>query len=330
MIITRTPFRVSFFGGGTDYRAWFSKNGGFVLGTTFQRYCYISCRPLPPFFEYKTRVVYSQTECVNDPTEIRHPAIRGCLTYLRMKDGLEIHHDGDLPARSGLGSSSAFTVGFLLSLHALRHRMPTKRDLADEAIKIEQEILKENVGIQDQILAAHGGMCAIRIDRNGDYEVSPVILSPDYVQTLEGHILLGFTGLTRNATDFAGAQIQRIQNGDSSMKEIHSMAHEALDLFASGADFSKIGALLHKSWQVKRSLANGITTRGMDDLYEAARNAGAYGGKLLGAGGGGFIMFIAPPDRHSQIKQALGEIKVWVPFKLDRAGAQVIFHTDEK
>jgi D-glycero-alpha-D-manno-heptose-7-phosphate kinase len=329
MIITRTPFRVSFFGGGTDYPAWFQKHGGLVVGTTFQRYCYISCRRLPPFFDHKTRVVYSQTEMVDDPNQIKHPAIRGCLTHLDIKDGLEIHHDGDLPARSGLGSSSSFTVGLLLSLHALRHQMPTKKMLADLAIKIEQDVLQENVGVQDQILAAFGGLQIIHILPNGQYEVRPVILPPDYLKSFEEHILIGFTGLTRNSTDFAKKYIESIQKGNSSMEEMHSIARQGVDALSGKADFSEIGRLIEEAWHIKRSNASGVSTQEIDDLYQIGRKVGAYGGKILGAGGGGFFMFIAPPKIHLKIKEALPKIKVWVPFKFDTSGAQVIFHTDE-
>jgi D-glycero-alpha-D-manno-heptose-7-phosphate kinase len=329
MIITRTPFRVSFFGGGTDYRPWFSQHGGLVVGTTIQRYCHIFCRRLPPFFEYKTRIVYSKIELVRKVSEILHPSIRGCLTHLKIDDGLEIHHDGDLPARAGLGSSSAFSVGFLLSLHALRHKMPTKRELANEAIEVEQNLLKENVGIQDQIWAAHGGFNAIQITRDGHYEIIPILLPPNYIDNLEQHVLLGFTGLTHLASELAGVQMKKIESGKSQMREIHSIAQTALDQFRANADISKIGELLDQSWRVKRSLADGITSSDIDAAYNAARKAGAYGGKVLGAGGGGFIMFMAPPDRHERIKEALRHIKVWVPYRIDRTGAQVIFHTDE-
>ncbi len=329
MIITRTPFRLSFFGGGTDYRAWFEENGGLVVGTTFRKYCYISCRPLPPFFEYQTRIVYSRTELVSKNQDVQHPAIRGCLQYLGVEDGLEIHHDGDLPARSGLGSSSSFTVGLLLGLHALRHQMPTKKSLADHAIQVEQQVLKENVGVQDQIFAAHGGMRVIHIQRDGDYIVEPLILPPDYTAALEDHVLLGFTGITRFATDLAGTQIEKIQSGKSCVSEIHGIAKEAVGLFQSRADLPKIGELLDRSWKLKRSIAPGVSNDSIDEIYEAAKKAGAYGGKILGAGGGGFIMFFAPPYRHEHIRKALSKIRVWVPFKVDNTGAQVIFHNDE-
>ena len=329
MIITRTPFRVSFFGGGTDYQAWYSQHGGLVIGTTFERYCYISCRRLPPFFDYKTRLVYSRTEHINHIEEIQHPAIRGCLQFLQIHDGLEIHHDGDLPAGSGIGSSSAFTVGFLLSLHTFRHESLTKHELADQAIKVEQDVLREHVGIQDQTLAAYGGLQAICIEQDGRYEVVPLILPIDYMQALEQHVLLGFTGISRHASDLAAAQIERIQSGNSAMNEVHSLAKEALELFHQKADFAKIGSLLNTNWQIKRSLADGMSNEKIDQIYEAGRKAGAYGGKLLGAGGGGFMMFLAPPECHQRIKDALPNLKVWVPFKLDRSGAQVMLHTEE-
>lgn len=329
MVITRTPFRVSFFGGGTDYPDWFQKHGGLIVGTTFQRYCYISCRNLPPFFNHKTRIVYSQTEEVNHPDEIRHPAIRGCLKALNISDGLEIHHDGDLPARSGLGSSSSFTVGFLLSLEAMRHRMPTKRNLADMAIKVEQELLKEHVGIQDQILASFGGFQMIHILPTGEYEVRPMILPPAYLRSFEDHILLGFTGLTRNSTQVAGRHIEAIRNGTTAMSEIHSLARQGIDAISGQQDFSEIGRLLQDGWHIKRGNADGVSNSDIDDIFNVAMKAGAYGGKLLGAGGGGFIMFLAPPKLHEKIKAALPKIRVWVPFKFDVTGSQVIFHTDE-
>lgn len=329
MIITRTPFRISFFGGGTDYQPWFSQHGGLVVGTTFQRFCYISCRLLPPFFEYKTRILYSRTETVNRNNQIQHPAIRGCLQFLGIEDGLEIHHDGDLPARSGLGSSSAFTVGFLLALHVQQHRMLTKRDLANKAIKVEQDVLKENVGIQDQILTSHGGMLAIQIDRSGSYETTPIVLSPDYRHAFEEHILLGFTGFTRDATKLSGIQMEGIREGKVDMSEIHSIAQEGWNFLMKQADFTELGKLLDDSWSLKRGLVSGITNSFVDELYKRAKKTGAYGGKLLGAGGGGFMMFLAPPSQHQRIKEALKEIKVWVPFKMNQSGAQVVFHTDE-
>ncbi|MFN0118245.1 MAG: kinase, partial [Elusimicrobiota bacterium] len=266
MIISRTPYRLSFFGGGTDYSAWSDKHGGLIIGSTFARYCYISCRFLPPFFEHKTRVVYSLIESVKNHTEIKHPAVRGCLSFLSFNQGLEIHHDGDLPARSGLGSSSSFTVGLLNALYGLRGEMRTKRHLADNAIFVEQKLLNEHVGIQDQILSSHGGLNIIEIGENSTYRVSPLILPFDYKLGLESHVLLGFTGLTRFASDIAGVQVKSIEKGETRMGEIHAIAKEALELFRSQADFRKIGDLLHKSWEIKRSLAKNVSNDDIDLL----------------------------------------------------------------
>lgn len=328
MIITRTPFRLSLFGGGTDYPAWYLQHSGLVIGTTFRRYCYLSCRVLPPFFDHKTRIVYSQIESVKEHSEIQHPAVRGCLQYLGVDQGLELHHDGDLPARSGLGSSSSFTVGLLLALHGLRHEMPTKRDLADEAITVEQRVLEEHVGIQDQILAAYGGFQVIEMGPETDYRVAPLVLPPEYQQALQVHILLGFTGMTRFASGVAEEQVRNIGSGQSRVGEILGIAREALRLLHKRAAFEQLGGLLHDGWQLKKSLGKGVSSPDIDAVYETAIRNGAYGGKLLGAGGGGFIMFLAPPERHQRIKDALPRLTVWVPVEFDTEGAQVIFHTD--
>ena len=328
MIITRTPFRLSFFGGGTDYPAWYVPNGGLVIGSTFARYCYISCRALPPFFAHKTRVVYSLIENVKDHGEIQHPAVRACLKYMNFENGLEIHHDGDLPAHSGLGSSSSFTVGLLLALHGLRHQMVTKQTLAAEAIKVEQGILEEHVGIQDQILAAHGGLNVIEMGPGQEYRVSPLVLPADYRRALQDHVLLGFTGITRFSSNVAKEQIQTISSGQSRMGEMKSLSQEALTLFRNQGDFRRIGELIDNCWALKRGNGKGVSNPQVDELYAAARRAGAYGGKLLGAGGGGFVMFFAPPEMHARIRESLPQLKVWVPFKFEHDGAQVIFHTD--
>ncbi len=332
MIITRTPFRLSFFGGGTDYPAWYLKNEGLVIASTFAQYCYISCRRLPPFFDYKTRVVYSKMESVSEHKDIEHPSVRGCLEYLQAADGLEIHHDADIPARSGIGSSSSFTVGLLLALHGLRYEMPTKEKLADEAIYVEQTLLQESVGIQDQILAANGGFRMIEMGPSvgsKGYRSMPLILPPEFLEYLRSHVLLGFTGLTRFASEIAKEQIKNMEKGESCVSDLLSITREALELFKKQSDLQHIGALLDQTWILKRSLAKGITSPEIDELYEVGRTAGAYGGKLLGAGGGGFIMFLAPPDRHQKIKEALKKIRVWVPFHFETDGAQVVFHNDE-
>jgi D-glycero-alpha-D-manno-heptose-7-phosphate kinase len=331
MIITKTPYRLSLFGGGTDYRPWFEKKGGLIIAAAMARYCYISIRKLPPFFEHKSRVVYSKIESVLDHQEFVHPSIRKCLEYLNFEQGVEIHHDGDLPAKSGIGSSSSFTVGLLNALHALSYEMKSVDQLAAEAIHVEQNLIKEDVGIQDQIMAAHGGLKILKMGPGTDYTVTPLILAPDYLRALEDHILLGFSGISRFSVEFAKAQIENINNGSSEQRlsEIHSIAEEALDLFKNQSNLDKIGALLDRSWKMKRQLIKGMSNDTIDDIYEIAKKEGAFGGKLLGAGGGGFFALLAPPYRHNGIKSALKKIKVWVPFQIDKSGTQIIFHNSD-
>mgnify|MGYP000324320901 CR=1 FL=1 len=330
MIITKTPYRLSLFGGGTDYRPWFEEKGGVIITSAMARYCYLSIRRLPPFFNYKTRVVYSKMEIVNTPDEILHPAVKHCLKFMNIQDGLEIHHDGDLPARSGIGSSSSFTVGLLHALHALKYEMVTQKTLADEAIHVEHDLMGEHVGIQDQIIAAFGGLRVIEMGPGNAYKVTPLILPPDYLRAFEDHILLGFTGISRISSTIAETHIRNIRDGSSTdhLEAIQTLASEALDLFKKNEDFEKIGALLHRSWLSKRRFSQDITTEAIDDLFETARKAGAFGGKLMGAGGGGFVFFLAPPERRQAIKDALPSIRVWVPFQIEMAGSEIVFHSD--
>ena len=327
MIITRTPYRLSFFGGGTDYNAWFEENGGTVLAAAVARYCYISVRRLPPFFEHKSRVVYSHIESVQDHSSIQHPAVRGCLQYLDFNEGLEIHHDGDLPARSGIGSSSSFTVGLLHALHGLQARMVDKRELAEQAIHVEQKLLGESVGVQDQIMAAYGGFQIIELGPGAKWQTQELVTTEEYLKNLQGHVLMGFSGISRTADKHAKAKIENIRQGKttSELREIQEIATEAVGLVKRMAEVREIGHLLDKSWQLKRRLAADLSSDWIDQVYQAARTAGAYGGKLMGAGGGGFFFFLAPPDRHQAVKEALPQIKVWVPFEIDFSGSRVIF-----
>jgi len=328
LIITRTPFRLSFFGGGTDYNQWFEKQEGLVLAVGLGYYCYLTVRRLPPFFEeHTTRVVYSKIESVADNTQVQHPAVRGCLQYLGINDGLEIHHDGDLPARSGIGSSSTFTVGFLHALHALRKRIVTPRQLAEEAIDVEQNCLRESVGVQDQIMAAHGGFRILELGPGNQWNVRSLLLPEDYLEELEEHVLLGFSGITRTAETRAKNKVDNIKQGKTTevLASITELAKEALQNFRQQAEFNEIGRLLDQSWKQKRLLADSVSADWMDDLYATALRNGAFGGKLMGAGGGGFFFFLAPPSKHQQIRESLPKIKVWVPFKIDQSGSQVIF-----
>ncbi len=324
MIISRTPFRISFFGGGTDYPTWYSENKGAVLATTINKYCYISCRYLPPFFKHKSRIVYSFIENVKNISEIKHPSARECLRFMNIKEGIEIHHDGDLPAKSGLGSSSSFTVGLLHALYGLKNKMPTKRQLALDAIHVEQKLLKENVGSQDQVLATFGGFN--RVDFGGDHHilVRNITIGGRKTKQLESHMMLFFTGLSRMASDIAIAQIKNMRNKKKELNLMYEMVDEAISILNAGR-IEDFGKLLHESWKLKRGLSHMITTPYVDNIYEAAKNAGAIGGKLLGAGGGGFILIFAKPEKHKKIKEKLKKLLL-VPFRFENLGSQIIFY----
>src|SRR5215210_5541673 len=261
MIISRTPFRISFFGGGTDYPEWYRDHGGAVLATTIDKYCYISVRELPPFFDHRFRVVYSIVENVRDIREIQHPAVRGVLEYLKVAKGLEIHHDGDSPARSGLGSSSAFTVGLLNAVHALDGRHISKEGLATEAIHVEQCLLREHVGLQDQISAAFGGFNHIAVAQNGTYSVSPIVLPRERLESLQNHLLLVFTGISRTANEIAETIVGNLKSKSIDMRTMHQMVDHAIGILsARSTDLIEFGRLLREAWTLKRSLSDRVTT----------------------------------------------------------------------
>lgn len=325
MIISRTPYRISFFGGGTDYPAWYEENGGTVLATTIDRYCYITCRYLPPFFEHKSRIVYSQTELVNDVDEIRHLSVRETLKFMGINQGVEIHHDGDLPSRSGLGSSSSFTVGLLNALYALKGSMPTKMQLAAEAIHIEQERIQESVGSQDQVMAAFGGLNRIDFNRGG-FQVNPVILSGERLNDIQSHLMLFFTGLSRTASQIAKNQIKAIPDKKHELSEMYRMVDEGIKILNSSTDLDDFGRLLHESWVLKRSLTSQISSLYIDYIYDSARAAGAAGGKILGAGGGGFILFFIKPELQDKVKERLNSL-LHVPFKFENSGSRIIYYS---
>lgn len=328
MIMSRTPFRISFFGGGTDYPVWYRDHGGAVLATTIDKYCYITCRYLPPFFQHKSRLVYSKVETVDSNDQIEHPAVRGVLRYLNLTDGLEIHHDGDLPARTGLGSSSAFTVGFLHALYGLQGRMPTKMQLAREAIHIEQEVLTESVGSQDQIIAAFGGLNRIEFLTDHRFQVSPVIVDETQLQRLQAHLMLWFTGFSRIASEIASEQIRATPSKTPELHRMRQMVDEALRILQEEEDLEAFGRLLHESWQVKRSLTSRISTPQIDALYDTARAAGAIGGKLLGAGGGGFLLLFVRPEEQERVSDALRGV-LQVPFRFEAGGSRIMFYESD-
>lgn len=326
MIITRTPYRISFFGGGTDYPTWFRDHGGSVLATTIDKYCYISCRKLPQFFEHKHRIVYSQIENVREISEIEHPAVRAVLDWKEVSDGLEVHHDGDLPARSGLGSSSSFTVGLLHALSAMDGKWSSKKELATSAIHVEQNVIGENVGSQDQISAAYGGFNRIDLHQDDSFTVEPVIFSDGRKSLLESHLMLCFTGFSRIASEIAKSKIDNLKSRKNELFKMRELVDEGIDILQNGGrSIEEFGRLLDIGWQYKRSLSEKVSSPEIDRLYECAIKAGATGGKILGAGGGGFLLLFAHPERQKGIREALNSL-IHVPFKFENSGSRVVLY----
>lgn len=325
MIITRTPFRISFFGGGTDYPVWYQQNGGSVLSTTINKYCYISARFLPPFFYHKHRFVWSKIELPNSLKEIKHPAIRHIINYLGIKDGLEIHHQADLPARAGLGSSSSFTVGLLHALYGLLGKLVPKSQLAQEAIHLEQKLMKESVGSQDQVAAAYGGFNRIDFHKGGGFTVRPVTVDHGRLKKLEESLFLVYSGVQRTASSVASLQIKETPNRRRELNYMQQMVDEAAEVLNGRGQLEDFGRLLHESWLLKRTLTKKISNGFINEIYDAGIKAGALGGKILGAGGGGFILFFIKPEKREKLRQKLPRL-LEVPIQFDTTGSQVIFH----
>lgn len=325
MIISRTPFRVSFFGGGTDYPKWFQEHGGVVLSTSIDKYCYITCRYLPQFFEHNYRIVYSKIENVRTIDEIVHPAVRAVLGYYHCEKGLEIHHDGDLPARSGLGSSSSFTVGLINAVMALSGSYISKEELAAQAIDIEQNVIGESVGSQDQVSAAFGGFNRIEFLRDGSFQVTPIVLRKDRLHELQDSLMLYFTGLSRNAPEIAQSKIENFKNRETELLRMKAMVDEAILLLQGNGPIADFGRLLHESWQYKRTLSSKVTTPEVDAIFDIAMANGAIGGKLLGAGGGGFVLLVVPPERQAQVREKLQHL-VNVPFRFENSGSRIVLY----
>ncbi len=330
MIISRTPFRISFFGGGTDYPIFYKEHGGAVLSTSINKYCYVTCRYLPPFFDYKYRIRYTQREETQTISEIKHPSVRECLSFLKFEQGVEIQHNADLPAMSGLGSSSSFTVGLLNALYALKGKMPTKRQLALEAIHVEQDRINENVGSQDQTTASFGGFNKIEFGGSQKITVYPVTLEQDRLRSLENHLMLFFTGFVRNASDIAEEQINKTAQNTAELKTMLAMVDESLNILCDNRDrLTDFGKLLHETWKLKRTLTPQITTSAIDAIYNTALKAGATGGKLLGAGGGGFMLFFVRPKFQQKVREELSNL-LYVPFKFHDLGSQIIYYAPEE
>lgn len=328
MIVTRTPYRISFFGGGTDYPVYYNEHGGAVLSTSINKYCYVTCRYLPPFFDHKYLIRYSKTETVNIIDEINHPSVKECLKFMDIDSGVEIVHAGDVPAMSGIGSSSAFTVGMLHALHALQGKMVTKRTLAFDAIHIEQELIGEHVGSQDQVAAAFGGLNKIEFGglKDGMF-VQPVILDEEKMAYLQDCMLFYFTGLARFSSEIAKEQISRTPEKIKELQAMRQMVDEALSILSGRIEqLNEFGKLLHESWLLKRTLTSKISNGHIDQIYETARKAGALGGKICGAGGGGFIILFVTPDKKQKVQDALQKILL-VPFRFENLGSHVIFYS---
>jgi D-glycero-alpha-D-manno-heptose-7-phosphate kinase len=330
MIITSTPLRISFFGGGTDYPVWYRQYGGSVLSTTIDKSCFITCRWLPPFFEYHSRISYTKVENVSENNIIQHPSVRACLQFLGINEGIEIHHIADLPARSGLGTSSAFTVGLLQGLYALKNQMRDKHALALEAIHVEQELLKEAVGAQDQVSAAYGGFNRINFEPDGSIEVRRTLTSPNRLAELEQNLALYFTGFSRFASEIAQEQLKMTPHKKQELDTMLQLVDEAEAIVGSpNRSLDEFGRLMHESWKIKRTLTQKISNASIDEIYEAGLSAGALGGKLLGAGGGGFMLFFVPPERRQSLRMRLKQL-LCIPFGFSNRGSHVVVYEPEE
>ena len=326
MIITQTPLRMSFFGGGTDFPGFYREHGGAVLSTTFDKYCYVNVRHLPRFFDYTTELSYAKTERVTDVESIEHPAIREAMKMLDMHE-IRLTYEADLPARSGLGTSSSFAVGMLNAFYALKGKYADKRKLADDAIYLERVLCKESGGIQDQIAASFGGFNKISFNADG-YTVSPVIISPERKLRLNDNLMLFFTGFSRFSSDIQVEAEKSLKSKEAQLLEMLQLVDEAEQVLTSKTDLTEFGKLLDYTWKLKRGITSKVSTDSIDAIYDKAIKAGATGGKLLGAGGGGFLLFYVEADKQKNVHEALEDL-LYVPFEFETAGTQVIHYTPE-
>lgn len=327
MIITRTPFRMSFFGGGTDYEPFFREYGGSVISTTFDKYCYVTVRHQPRFFDYANQVTYNVIERTKSVDEIEHPVVRNAMKRLDMQE-LRVTYDADLPARSGLGSSSAFTVGLLNGFYALKGKSTSKKHLAEEAIYIERELCGESGGWQDQIAVAYGGLNRIDFSSEG-FSVHPLIVSRARKQLLNDHLMLYFTGFSRLSSDIAAAQMSAIKHKRRDLLEMLTLVDDCQRILTEEYDINEFGRLLAYAWNLKRSLTDKVTNDTIDALYTHALNAGAIGGKLLGAGGGGFLLLFVEPDKQHAVKEAMSSM-LRVPFTFENEGTNIMYYAPEE
>ena len=327
MIISRTPYRVSFFGGGTDYPSWYRQHGGQVLATSIDKYLYITCRYLPPFFDHRLRLVYSKQEICQSFEELTHPTAREALRFTGLEHDLEIHYDGDLPGRSGIGSSSAFTVGLLNALYRFKGEDVGAHRLARESIYIEQELVGEKVGSQDQVSVAYGGLNRIQFLSDGEIVVRPIAADRDRVNQLSDRMMLFYTGISRTASEIADTYVSDLNKRSESLHRLNQLVDDAIDILVGDVNLDDFGKLLHETWVLKRSLAPQISTPKIDSLYSVAQSAGAIGGKLSGAGGGGMLLLYVPLEQQADVRDALSDL-IYVPFSFDTAGTKIIFQDD--
>jgi len=331
MIITRTPLRVSFLGGGTDYPDYFRYHGGQTLGAAIDKYSYITVNRLADLFDYSIRVSYSRTELVKSVDEIEHPSVRECLRFINLDGGIEINYVGDLPARTGLGSSSSFTVGLLHALHAFKGELVSNGQLAAEAVYVEQEMIKERVGVQDQYTCAHGGLLHLQFAADGGIKVSPIPLRAERRAELQAHLMLFYTGIRRHAHEVLEEQLERTRQGTVSedLNHLSDLVDQGLEVLTSEQPIACFGELLHTAWMTKRRLSNKISNPKIDEWYDRARQAGAIGGKLLGAGGGGFLLLFVKPKDQPNVQKVLGELAL-VRFSFDHNGSTILFYHPDR
>jgi D-glycero-alpha-D-manno-heptose-7-phosphate kinase len=328
MIISKAPFRMSFFGGGTDYPPFFQENGGSVISTTIDKYVYVTVRHLPPFFDYRTQLTYSKIERVRHVEELEHPLVRNAMKFLNMHD-LHISYDADLPARSGLGSSSSFAAALLQAFHALKGHYISPENLAKESIHVERVLCNESGGWQDQIAASYGGLNRINFKGNS-FEVQPIIISNERKEKLNNNLMLFFTGFTRLSSEIAMEQEKSVQEKHKELLEMLSLVDEAENVLESKhGDLDEFGRLLHHTWLLKRGINSQVSTSELDLIYERARRAGALGGKLLGAGGGGFFVFYVPKEQQPAVRAALHDL-LYVPFEFEDGGSRILHYKPEE
>ena len=327
MVITQTPFRMSFFGGGTDFKEFYEEHGGSVISTSFDKYCYVTVRHLPRFFDYANQITYNVIERTNSADEIEHPAVREAMKYLDMHE-LRVVYEADLPARSGLGTSSSFAVGLLNAFYALKGKYADKRKLADDAIYLERVLCNESGGIQDQIAASFGGFNRIDFDADG-YRVRPVIISKERKEQLNKNLMLFFTGFSRFSSDIADNQKAATKDKTAQLNEMKELVDESEKILTSKTDLAEFGKLLDYTWKLKRGITKAISNDSIDALYKKAIDEGAVGGKLLGAGGGGFMVFYVEEDKQEKVKEALKQL-LYVPFEFETGGTRIMYYRPEE